>query len=90
MNLNDEIRMTNDERNSGGGLHLPGVSWTAVAERSGDTAFGRMEESRGKNIFRAGESGVALRFPPQSKTRQIGDSLEKNIFHKTAHNFLPA
>jgi hypothetical protein len=32
--------------------------WTAVAERSGDTAFSAAVL----------ESGVALRFPPQSKT----------------------
>jgi hypothetical protein len=34
--------------------------WSAVAERSGDAAF----------VLRppASESGVALRFPPQSKT----------------------
>jgi hypothetical protein len=33
--------------------------WTAVAERSGDTAFATEATSK---------SGVALRFPPQSKT----------------------
>jgi hypothetical protein len=32
------------------------ASWTAVAERNGDTAFDEHE------------SGVALRFPPHSKT----------------------
>jgi hypothetical protein len=38
---------------------LPPRFWTAVAERSGDTAFA--PEATPK-------SGVALRFPPQSKT----------------------
>jgi hypothetical protein len=33
--------------------------WTAVAERSGDTAFATEATPK---------SGVALRFPPQSKT----------------------
>jgi len=44
-------------------------SWTASAERSGDGAF---ERATGWQIFhaaRAGESGVALRLPPQSMTR---------------------
>jgi len=36
-----------------------GGFWTAVAERSGDTAF------RAPHPF---QSGVALRFPPHSKT----------------------
>jgi hypothetical protein len=42
-------------------LKLPAFSaniWTAVAERSGDTAF--------EGGPSAPESGVALRFPPQS------------------------
>lgn len=38
--------------------------WTAVAERSGDTAFG--------NADVPGKSGAALRFPPQSKTISLG------------------
>jgi hypothetical protein len=46
-----------------------GASWTAPAERSGDGAFGRMEMVRISVNRRAGESGVALRLPPQSKTR---------------------
>ena len=44
------------------------VPWSAPAERSGDGAFvraGRKQTSKG---LRAHESGVALRFPPQSKT----------------------
>jgi hypothetical protein len=48
------------------------ASWSAVAERSGDTAFGRMENLRARNDFCALESGVALRFPPQSKTPWVG------------------
>jgi hypothetical protein len=39
--------------------------WTAVAERSGDTAF---------HTAGASQSGVALRFPPQSKIRGCGAS----------------
>ena len=46
----------------------PDASWTAVAERSGDTAFGRKGRRVKFHPDRAGESGVALRFPPQSKT----------------------
>jgi hypothetical protein len=38
------------------------VVWSAVAERSGDTALVRQV---------ACESGVALRFPPQSKPRRF-------------------
>ncbi|MBI5800243.1 MAG: PSD1 domain-containing protein [Verrucomicrobia bacterium] len=49
----------------------PATFWTAVAERSGDTAFA----SRGAELssitdrFAGRQSGVALRFPPHSKTR---------------------
>ena len=39
--------------------NLPVAIWTALAERSGDSAFGSVM---------AAESGVALRLPPQSKT----------------------
>jgi hypothetical protein len=42
--------------------------WTAVAKRSGDTAFAREGVERTKEDFRPHESGVALRFPPQSKS----------------------
>jgi hypothetical protein len=41
--------------------------WTALAEQSGDSAFERTEALLRLTTFRAGESGVALRFPPQSK-----------------------
>jgi cytochrome c peroxidase len=41
--------------------------WTAVAERSGDTAFGRTGSCRSSENLRTRESGVALRFPPQPK-----------------------
>ena len=44
------------------------TSWTAVARRSRDTAFERAKRVRVKTNCRACESGVALRFPPQSKT----------------------
>jgi len=39
-----------------------------VAERSGDTAFARAGRERTIDNFRPRESGVVLRFPPQSKT----------------------
>jgi hypothetical protein len=48
------------------------ASWSAVAERSGDTAFGRTGDFGPIQDFRACESGVALRFPPQSMTRWVG------------------
>jgi hypothetical protein len=41
--------------------------WSAVAERSGDTAFARTGGKQTGEIFRQHQSGVALRFPPQSK-----------------------
>jgi hypothetical protein len=43
--------------------------WTAPAERSGDGAFRRKQPLRTREMRRACESGVALRLPPQSKTR---------------------
>ena len=48
--------------------------WTAVAERSGDTAFGRTQTNLNPIIFRPHEGGVALRFPPQSINYQSGDT----------------
>ena len=48
-------------------INCGGQSWTAVAERGGDTAVGRTENSRIEKHLRAHESGVALRLPPQSK-----------------------
>jgi len=46
-----------------------GRIWTAPAERSGDGAFGRTGNIIHAKDCRACESGVALRLPPQSKTR---------------------
>jgi len=43
------------------------TSWSAVAERSGDTAFARARAKRTDERIRPHESGVALRFPPQSR-----------------------
>jgi hypothetical protein len=40
---------------------------SAVAERSGDTAFGRASGVQIIPTLRACKSGVALDFPPQSK-----------------------
>jgi hypothetical protein len=45
-----------------------GASWTALAKRSGDSAFGLVNGLRIYEKLRACESGVALRLPPQSKT----------------------
>jgi hypothetical protein len=50
---------------------------SAVAERSGDTVFGRAGDFRAVQDFRACQSGVALRFPPQSMTRWIGGRLAR-------------
>ena len=44
------------------------ASRNAVKERSGDTAFARAERERAIDNLCSRESGVALRFPPQSKT----------------------
>ena len=58
---------------SGSGDFLPPNSaepfWTAVAERSGDTAFARTEIVQHEPPPRPLESGVALGFPPHSMTR---------------------
>src|ERR1017187_1886005 len=61
-----------------------GASWTAVAERSGDTAFGRRTAVAAVSDFEwrqarrlSYESGVALRFPPQSMTRWVGGRLAR-------------
>ena len=43
------------------------AAWTAPAERSGDGAFERVKDLPNPDSLRAGESGVALRLPPQSK-----------------------
>ena len=40
--------------------------WTAVAERSGDTALGRTPVLQTLKCLSACESGLARRFPPQS------------------------
>jgi len=44
------------------------ASWTAPAKRSVDGAFARPQEPRAFEDRRPHESGVALRFPPQSMT----------------------
>jgi RND family efflux transporter MFP subunit len=50
--------------------------WSAVAERSDDTAFGRRQSAQKWKIAPR-ESGVALRLPPQSKTwRRSGHATE--------------
>jgi hypothetical protein len=46
---------------------MSGNFWTALSERSGDGAFERTKRILLLKIFRACESGVALRLPPQSK-----------------------
>jgi len=52
-----------------------GVRWQSG---SGDTAFERMQTQRESHPFRAGESGVALCFPPQSKTLARGTKRPAN------------
>ncbi len=49
-----------------GGDEVGLAFWTALAERSGDSAFARTKRKRASHPFRAHESGVALRFLPQS------------------------
>ena len=56
-------------------------SWTAVAERSGDTAFERTEDFQFYEALRALESGVALRFPPQSMTHSVMQSFFGDLFY---------
>jgi hypothetical protein len=52
----------------GGGAN-PDRFWTASAERSDDGAFAGGGGTGFLNAVTAGESGVALRFPPQSKMK---------------------
>ena len=59
--------------------------WSAVAERSGDTAFDAQMMNWRSGILRAGESGVALRFPPQSKMDNGANAGAANL---TAHSRL--
>jgi hypothetical protein len=54
-----------------------GLFWTAPAERSGDGAFARAEIERTNESLRPHESGVALRFPPQSKRRRVRLALSR-------------
>ena len=49
-------------------LVVPFASWTAPAKRSDDGAFARTRDPRTFERRRPPESGVALRFPPQSMT----------------------
>jgi hypothetical protein len=48
---------------------LPEAFWIAVAERSGDTAFSERAQKSDEEGY--SESGVALRFPPQSKASRV-------------------
>jgi hypothetical protein len=56
--------------------------WTAVAKRSGDTAFARVRAKRTDRSFRPHEGGVALRFPPHSMT--FGCGAARCVFALTA------
>jgi hypothetical protein len=65
------------------------ASWTAVAERSGDTAFARAEHERTMDNFRPHGSGVALRFPLHSKTSRNWPLAFRNhaaVFQITLNN----
>ena len=57
--------------------------WTAVAERSGDTACSRRAGAESTWPGRGIESGVALRFPPQSKMLAV-------VSNRAAHQRLAA
>ena len=52
-------------------------TWTAVAERSDDTAIGRTKRFPINENTPAHKSGVALRFPPQSMTRLFTPNLHQ-------------
>ena len=56
-----------------GSIKLAVASWTALAERSGDSALAWPAASETRL-----QSGVALRLPPQSKTRLFILSSQKN------------
>jgi len=58
----------------GHGFRVYGAFWTAVAERSGDTAFGRTGRTVKFHPCRACESGVALRWCPSAKTAAVQDT----------------
>ena len=68
------------------------ASWTAVAERSGDTALvsRRAGLGSGGNRFAGGESGVALRLPPQSMTRAVFVMLLSGLFAVATSAFAAA
>jgi hypothetical protein len=55
------------------GVNHSGTFWSAPAERSGDGALVRTGRERTKETLRPGESGVAPRFPPQSKIAGAGE-----------------
>ncbi len=57
----------NTDKKSCAWSEIAPASWSAVAERSDDTAFPRRTAPAAIDT-RAAESGVALRLPPQSKT----------------------
>jgi hypothetical protein len=63
--------------------------WTAVAERSGDTALGRTGEFQSIRDGRAHENGVALRFPPQSKMLARGPIVLNHGGHSFSETALP-
>jgi hypothetical protein len=58
-------QMKRRERRAPSRLAVAPASWTAPAKRSGDGAFARQDVP--ENFHTPGQSGVALRLPPQSK-----------------------
>jgi hypothetical protein len=62
-----DFRSVRDTGGNHGHMPVAPPFWSAVAKRSDDTAPGRTRACRTKGTLRARESGVALRFPPQSK-----------------------
>jgi hypothetical protein len=65
------VRTLRDTPQNSTRLAIPTTSWTAPAKRSGDGAFARTREPRAFECHHPHESGVALRFPPQSMTLAI-------------------
>ena len=58
----------------------PGASWSALAERSGDSACERKSNKLQSENFRAGASGGALRWPPLTRQRLVKIHLNNRFF----------
>ena len=71
-----DARAVTSDRCQVAGARKPASSWTAVAERSGDTALASREAEPSPTADRSAgaQSGVALPFPPQSKTSRANEA----------------